>query len=207
MGLYEKARNLVEARLRALLDPAAGPLPEARLKALILDVDRHRRDLLGSLAQHENERAYFARQAAEKQAALALWKARRELARERGREDLAREAEERARASETELASIERARDLAAAAVANLRVGVERAERMLRFLRQRRRAAAGAAPPDSPAAASAEAAPAASLPDPDSAALPPGTPVDPMELEFQRLELDELARELDRRGRSGGASP
>jgi phage shock protein A len=196
MGLYEKAKNLTEAQLRALFEPGA-PVSEARLRALILDVDRYRRDLVRSLAERTNEEAYLARQLADRSAQLALWRARRELARERGREELAREAEAREKSAEVARASIERSRAQLATEIAKLRAGLDRVERTLRLLRKKRRSlephpAAALAPEDAAAAAAAET-PAPPLAGPDL-----------VEEEFQRLEHEEVTREIGRRRKPAG---
>ena len=144
MGLYEKAKNLVER---------ASAASEEELKQAILEVDRYRRDLSKSLSEHANEEAYLGRRVAERKASLALWGSRRELAREGGRGDLVAEADARARAEEAELEALERQRAQLSTAIAHLTVNLSKVTRTLGLLREKRRiaAAAGArpsAPPD-----------------------------------------------------------
>lgn len=187
MGLYEKARNLVDTQLPALLEPGT-PVPEDELRRYILEVDGYRRTLAKSLSQKANEEANLRRQTAERSAQLALWRARVVLARERGREDLAVEALARAAKEQAEREAIERDRELLAAAIANLTVSVEKLARTLQLLHEKRRAQAGGAVP--------ERAPARNVAPLEAA---PGREVDAVEEAFLRLELDEVTRQFDRR--------
>lgn len=207
MGLFEKTQNLVEAQLKALLEPGAS-IPGEQLKGLILEVDRYRRDLARTLAQHTNEKSWVLGRIGDARAKVALWRGRRELARERGREDLAAEADARARLAEEEAAALDRQRVRLAEAVANLTVSLKKVERTAALLWAKRRggsAAAAAATAATAAAGGAGATPASATAGPDAAPALAGS--DPIEDEFLRLEVEEVTRHIDRRLRpdEGGA--
>jgi len=211
MGLYEKTRNIVDANLRALLDSGAR-ISEAELKRLILELDEYRRELSKSYAVHANAEAYLCGQIAERHAAAVRWRERRELARERGRLDLAATAEARAEREQAEHERLERQRRGLASAIAGLSVSLEKVDRTLRLLRaQRRREDLGVptgagASPSFPAQAQGLVAAEPQAAEPSQPVLAAFGSVDADEIEFLKLEHDEVTRTIgSRRPRSDGS--
>jgi hypothetical protein len=200
LGLFEKAKHLADAQLRALLEPGAA-VPDEVVKRAILELDGYRRELAAQLAKHANEEAFLANQIADRAAKVALWRERRTLAQERARTDLADAAAARAEQEAAERAAIEKKRAVLQSAIANLTVSLGKVERTLKLLREKKRrleaTRRGGAPLDAGKVAGEESG-LVRFP-----VLP--ADADALEEEFRRLEHEEVTRRLEGPGASGAA--
>ncbi len=205
MGLFEKARYLSDGQLRAILEPGAA-VPDEVLRRAIIELDAYRRELTQQLGTHAKEEAFISQQIAGRSAAVAMWRARRHLADERGRADLAEAALRRAEQEAAEGGALEKRSGALRGAIANLTVGLDKVDRTLRLVREKKRrleamrcgGAPAGATDDRDGLAGADSAVIAGF-----AGAPPAE--DTVEAEFRRLEHEEVTRHVGRR--AGSAPP
>ncbi len=190
MGLFERTIRICGGDMEVLLGPNP---PEDLLKRLILELDAYRRDLVQSIATHSKEAEWLEAHIAERSAALALWRARLQLARQNGRDNLARAAEERGAEELAARDEFEKRQGTLRATIANLQVNLDKVERFLKHMREKKRSSASGAVRLS--AEEQRQLAANGFGGPIQAG---GTfaPPDPVEEEFRRLEQEEVAQHL-----------
>ncbi len=138
MGLSEQTRYVLVNDLKGLVEKDVELSPE-KLRRVTLHLDQYRRELVLSIQRHSNEESYLAKLLAERAAAVALWRARLHLARDRCRDELVSPAQERLSKEEGLHDGMRERHSHLTRTIADLKVSAEKVERTLRLIRRKHR--------------------------------------------------------------------